>query len=42
VQAERLAIIAFGTDIEQLLGVPDLTASTGREMASTNFETLET
>ena len=39
---ERLAIIATGTDVEQLLGVPDLTAPAGIEMASAIYETLET
>lgn len=38
---EILAIIATETDIEQLLGIPDLPADTGTEMASAIHKTLE-
>lgn len=38
---ERLAVIATGTNTEQLLGVPDLPSATGTEIASAIYETLE-
>ena len=34
-------IIAIGTDVEQLLGVPDLIAPTSREMASAIYKMLQ-
>ncbi|XP_050520208.1 uncharacterized protein LOC126893767 [Daktulosphaira vitifoliae] len=38
---ERLAVIATGAGTEQLLGVPEIPAATGLEMASAVYDTLE-
>jgi len=38
---ERLSIIGTSTNIEQLLGVPEIPAATGNEVASAIYDTLE-
>lgn len=40
-QVERLSIIGTSRNIEQLLGVPEITAASGNEVASTVYNTLE-
>lgn len=38
---DRLAIISTGTNIEQILGISDIPAANGNEIASAIYETLK-
>lgn len=40
-KVDRLPVIATAPNVEQLLGVPELSSGTGREMASAVYDTLQ-